>query len=236
MIQIDLDKILHQRIIDKCIPLYQEGQFSQAANESMKQVELAVKEKAGIREKLYGTNLVKQLFGSGRSIKLICPLEMDLQEQCESLFKGAFSYYRNYAAHDGSRINEIICIRIMVLASELLDIIGASNISFKEIGGVKGLIKKGVFDDELQISDLLSFLSSQVFPHDIFDGMWEILAEMGYTERQFQALFDLELMEYKFEIKDHSITGEPADYDTFGWFELTSIGQEALDHIQNSIK
>lgn len=236
MIQIDLDNILHQRIVDKCIPLFQDGYFSQAAFESMKQVELAIKEKTEIREKLFGKKLVNKIFGSGKNIKLIVPFGAELQAQAESLFEGAFSYYRNYTAHDGSKINETICIRIMVLASELLDIIGASNISFKEIGGVKGLIKKGIFDDKLQISDLLSFLSSQVFPHDIFDGMWENLAKIGYTERQFQALFDLELIEYKFEIKDHSITGEPADYDTFGWFKLTPIGQKALDRIQNSIK
>jgi len=43
-VELDLDTILHQRIIDKCMSLYQAGQFSCAALESMKQVELALKE------------------------------------------------------------------------------------------------------------------------------------------------------------------------------------------------
>ena len=232
-IKIELDKILHQRIIDKCILLYKDGHFSPAALESMKQVELALKEKAGIKEKLFGVRLVDKLFGSGKSIKLTIPLGAELQEQGKSLFKGAFSYYRNYAAHDGSKINEVICIRIMVLASELLDLIAASSISFEEIGGVRGLIEQGIFDDESQMSNLLSFLSSQVYPHEVFDGMFEDLYERGYTDHQYQSVFDLGLIEYKDEIRDNSFSGEPADLDTFGWLELTPIGQMVLNQVQN---
>ena len=233
MIKIDLDKILHQRIIDKSLSLYQDGYFSHAALESMKQVELALKEKTGIKEKLFGVRLVNQLFGSGKGIKLKIPLGTDLQEQGKLLFNGAFSYYRNYAAHDGSKIDEVICIRIMVLASELLDIINASPISFEEIGGVKGLIERGIFNEESQISDLLSFLSSQVFPHEVFDGLFEDLAERGYTDQQYQAIFDLGRIEYRRKISEHSLSGEPADLDGFGCFELTPMGQMVLDQIQN---
>ena len=46
-VEFGLDTILHQRIIDKCMPLYKDGHFSSAAFESMKQVELALKEKSG---------------------------------------------------------------------------------------------------------------------------------------------------------------------------------------------
>ncbi len=43
MTKIDLDELLHQRIIDKRKSLYDDGHFPQAALESMKQVELAIK-------------------------------------------------------------------------------------------------------------------------------------------------------------------------------------------------
>lgn len=132
MIKIDLDKILHQRIIDKCLSLYQDGYFPHAAFESRKQVELALKEKTDIKEKLFGARLINQIFGSGKGIKLKNPLGDDLQEQKKSFFNGTFSYYRNYAAHDGSKIDEVMCIRIMVIASNLLDIINASAISFED--------------------------------------------------------------------------------------------------------
>ncbi|HUV02445.1 MAG TPA: TIGR02391 family protein [Desulfobacteria bacterium] len=234
MTKIDIDKLLHQRIIDECKSLYEDGHFPQAALESMKQVELALKEKAEIGENLFGKRLVDQLFGSGKSIKLKIPLGDELQEQAKLLFKGAFSYYRNYAAHDGSKIDETICIRVMVLASELLDLIGASSISFTEIGGVKGLIEKGIFDDESQIADLLSFLSSQVFPYETFDGMFEDLAERGYSDQQYQAVFDLDLVEYHSEMRNHGFPGEPADWDTFGWLELTTQGRKVLAQIRKS--
>jgi len=234
MTKIDLDELLHQRIIDKCKSLYEDGHFPQAALESMKQVELAIKEKTGIGEKLFGVRLVNQVFGSEKGIKLKIPLGDELQKHAKTLFEGAFSYYRNYAAHDGSKIDETICIRVMVLASELLDLIGASSISFTEIGGVKGLIKQGIFDDESQIADLLSVLSSQEFPFEIFDGMFEDLAERGYSDRQYQAVFDLDLVEYHTKMRIHDFPGEPTERDIFGWLELTPMGRKVLAQIRKS--
>lgn len=234
MTMIDLDELLHQRIIDKCKSLYEDGHFPQAALESMKQVELAIKEKTGIGEKLFGVRLVNQVFGSEKGIKLKIPLGDELQKHAKTLFEGAFSYYRNYAAHDGSKIDETICIRVMVLASELLDLIGASSISFTEIGGVKGLIKQGIFDDESQIADLLSVLSSQEFPFEIFDGMFEDFAERGYSDRQYQAVFDLDLVEYHSEMRNHGFPGEPTEWDIFGRLELTPMGRKVLAQIRKS--
>lgn len=234
MTKIDIDKWLHQRIIDKCKSLYKDGHFPQAALESMKQVELALKEKVEIEEKLFGARLVNRLFGSGKGIKLKIPLGDELQEQAKSLFKGAFSYYRNYAAHDGSKIDETICIRVMVLASELLDLIGASSISFAEIGGVKGLIKQGIFDDELQIADLLCLLSPQSFIDEDYSGLFEDLAIGGYSDSQYQAIFDLDLAELRSKIGTHEFPGYPADFDKIEWFELTPMGRKILNQIRKS--
>lgn len=89
-VEVDLDTILHQRIIDKCMSLYQDGHFSCAALESMKQVELALKEISRTCEKktcekitgkkrtggnLSGVNLVEKLLESKDGIKLTLPLD-----------------------------------------------------------------------------------------------------------------------------------------------------------------
>ena len=60
--KIDLNNLLHPRIIDKSISLYKDGYFPQAAMVAMKQVEIAFKEKAGIEdeEKLFGVRLYIQ--------------------------------------------------------------------------------------------------------------------------------------------------------------------------------
>ncbi|AKJ38578.1 TIGR02391 family protein [Methanosarcina barkeri] len=249
-VELDLDTILHQRIIDKCMSLYQAGQFSCAALESMKQVELALKEISRTREKKTcekitgkkrtggnpsGVKLVETLLESKDGIKLTFPLDDESQKHACTLFKGAFQYYRNYAAHDGSNINKVICIRVMVLASEILDLIGASSISFTEIGGVEGLIDHGIFATESQIIALLSFLSSQVCPYECFEGLFEDLYERGYTDHQFQSVFDLGLIEYKHKIINYSLPGEPVDLDTFGWFELTDLGYMVLKNECDSI-
>ena len=236
MIKVDLDKLLHQRIITKCKSLYENGHYPQAAFESMKQVELALKEKTETEDgkKLFGSRLVNQLFGSKKGIKLNVSLGDEMQKQAKLLFEGAFSYYRNYAAHDGNKIDGIICFRIMILASELLDIIGASVINFKEIGGVKGLIEQKIFENEMQLYKLLSILSSQIFPDETFDGMFEELAESGFSDQHYQAVFDLGLVEYHEDLSDHNVHGETINSDIFGWFELTSEGRKILAQIQNS--
>lgn len=232
-VEFGLDTILHQRIIDKCMPRYKDGQFFDAAYRSMNQVELALKEKSGTGKKLFGKRLVEAVFGSKDGIKIIIPLADDLQEDALELFKGAFRYYRNYTAHKDNEINNVSCIRIMVLASELLDLIGASSISFTEIGGVKGLIKHGIFAEESQITDLLSFLSSQSCPDECFDGLFEDLYERGFTDHQFQSVFDLGLIEYKYKTMDYIFPKKPLDLDTFGWFELTPMGHMVLNKNKN---
>lgn len=235
--KIDLNNLLHPRIIDKSISLYKDGYFPQAAMAAMKQVELAFKEKAGVedQEKLFGARLYEKYLGSGKSIKLKVPLGDNLQKEAKEVFKSVSSYYRNYLAHkEGNKVGKIICTRILIIASELLDFINASSISFTEIGGVKGLVKQGIFENESQLSNLLSFLSSQVFPHEAFDGMFEDLTREDYTKTQYEAAFDLGFIEYHNEIKDHSFPGEPEDWYEFGWIELTPLGRKVITQIKNS--
>jgi len=235
--KIELDIFLHPRILKKCISLYKNGFFPDAAFNAMKQVELAFKEKVGIEDEkqLFGARLYEKILGSGKSIKLKVPLGDELQKEAKELFKSVSSYYRNYLAHkEGNKVDKIICTRILIIASELLDLINASSISFTEIGGAEGLIKQGIFENESQLSNLLSFLSSQVFPHEAFNGMFEGLAERGYTKTQYQIIFDLDLVEYHSEIRNHSSPGELEDWDDFGWIELTPQGRKILAQIQNS--
>jgi hypothetical protein len=93
------------------------------------------------------------------------------------------------------------------------------------------LIKHHIFAEESQITDLLSFLSSQACPDDCFDGLFEDLYERGYTDHQFQSVFDLGLIEYKKTY--HNIINKPPDLETLGWFELTPIGQAVLNKNKN---
>lgn len=84
----------------------------------------------------------------------------------------------------------------MVLASELLDLIGASDLSFEDVGGVAGLIKTNVFQSKENLHKLLSLLDNYTIPDDAVDGYSEDLAFNGFSEAQVQAIIEVGLIEY----------------------------------------
>ncbi|OIP37557.1 hypothetical protein AUJ95_08005 [Candidatus Desantisbacteria bacterium CG2_30_40_21] len=207
------------------------------AFEAMTQVELALKEKSGAKNK-FGVNLAISLFGENKGIKgikLCVPFGEEMQKKAEVLFQGAFSYYRNYAAHDGSKIDNRICLRVMILASELLDLIGASSQSFVDVGEVPGLIQTGVFSDREQLHKLLCFLGrGHIFPDYEGDGFYEDLAYEGFSDTQVQAVIDTGLVEYITQPYTPSKLDRLSPYDPpppeeLGWFELTKLGKEILE-------
>ncbi|HEC35592.1 MAG TPA: TIGR02391 family protein [Anaerolineae bacterium] len=229
-----LESLLHPRILSHCQELYTSGHYKHAALEAMTQVELALKEKSGV-ENRYGVNLVTSVFGTGKGIKLRVPFGEKMQKHAEALFRGAFSYYRNYAAHDGSEINEQTCARVMILASELLDLIGASAVSFADVGGLPGLIKAGIFPDEKSVLELLNILQGWVLPDDVADGLYEHLMTNGFTDTQVHAVIDVDLIEYISEdyyIPIELIHERDTLPSTLGRFELTELGKKVVASLE----
>jgi len=151
-------------------------------------VELALKEKSGVKNKLYGVNLCKSLFGTGKSIKLRVPFGDEMQLPAEEFFKAAFSYYRNYTVHDGSLVDRAACLRVMVLASELLNLIGASAVSYADVGGISGLVTSGIFKDEDSVRRLLFLLPKYPVIDNGMDGLYEELSSMGLGDDSIQAV------------------------------------------------
>lgn len=238
------EKYLSPRIVKHCLPVWNDGHYKHATHEAMIQVEQALKEKGLIQKgsNIFGHTLISNLFGSGDKVKttrLRVPLGEELQQQAEKYFQGVFSYYRNYIAHDGSQIDERIGFRVMIIASELLDLIDASSLSFSDIGGVKGLISIGEFASEQQIVDVLQYLEPQFLPDGIVDGLFEeLLEKFGFGDRQLGALFELDLIRY-FEDDYVPSTEERQEVwnrfsppDTLAHFEITDLGWEFIKKIQ----
>jgi hypothetical protein len=156
------------------LSLWKDGYYKHAAFESMTQVEQALKEKGLVtnKSKVYGHTLISNLLGlNGKSVKLRIQLGDDLQSQAEEFFKGVFGYYRNYVAHDGSKIDKTIGLRVMIIASELLDMIDASYLSFADLGGIDGLIKIGEFSRTMDKEKLASIL------HELRVGLAQCLGD-----------------------------------------------------------
>ncbi|TAD78746.1 MAG: TIGR02391 family protein [Oscillatoriales cyanobacterium] len=225
---INFESLLHPRILEHCKKLYLDAHYKYAALEAMTQVELALKEKSDTQDK-FGVNLVTNLFGNGKGIKLRVPFGDEMQKQAETLFKGAFVYYRNYCAHDGRKIDDQTCLRVMVLASELLDLIGASKLSFADVGGIEGLIKVGVFSNKEDIVNLLCILDGFNLPDDDLDWLEDTLLERGYTFSQIEPLIDTGLIEYtsqRYVVPIELLDIRDTLPDTIGWFQLTELGKK----------
>ncbi|HXB20830.1 MAG TPA: TIGR02391 family protein [Candidatus Solibacter sp.] len=226
-----VERLLHPRIATHCLLRYRDGYYKDAAAEAMTQVERAIKEKAGTSgtPKLCGVTLVKNVFG-GSGIKLRVPFGPHMQEPAQKFLEGAFSYYRNYAVHEGEGINELGCLRILVVASDLLDLVGATTRSFADIGGVSGLISTGIFVAEKQVHGILSFLDKNVLPEETCDGFYENLYDKGFTEGQLKAMIDFGLVEYHVE----PVNDPENDTDSVGVFTLTPLGRNVWSDLTPS--
>lgn len=237
----NLEELLSPRIFKNCWQLYLDKYYKHAAHEAMTQVELALKEKKVVKDVKFGRKLITSLFTTNdpnsQYVKLRVPLGEDLQQDAKDLFKGAFAYYRNYSAHDGSNICQKTCLRVMLIASELLDLIDASYLSFSDIGGVPGLIENSVFENEEDVAWLLEYLSKSIVLFQDYGAFYtELFMERGLNEHHVQALIDLDLVRYQ----------ENTHYPTFeefqlginetdiGFFVVTDLGKQFLEKIQQA--
>ena len=108
----------------------------------------------------------------------------------------------------------------MVLASELLDLISASNRSFEGIGGIDGIIKVEIFKNAQEFKDFLDFhLGQQLIEADYSDYEFEFEAK-GFNEIQREAMYDFGFLRYDEQ--------ETAIDENAGIFESTLVGEFEL--------
>lgn len=150
-----------------------------------------------------------------------------MRNEARALFRAAFAYYRNYAAHDGTRIRKTVAARIMVLASELLDLLDASSRSLEIEGGPEGLVDHGHFEEAGDFSRFLDFLDGRSYPEDTFDGLLESLATQGFDWDQIHLAKELGLVNERIVYPENDEYGE--------WitvFELTELGRQILESLR----
>jgi hypothetical protein len=232
-----IQKLLSPRIVKNCLPLFENGHFRHAAREAMVQVETALRQKGKVENIQFGAQLIGNLFAGKQGVRLRVPFGEDLQTQAEQYFKGVFSYYRNYVAHDGSRIDEKIALRILIIASELLELIDASELTLTDAGGVQGLVRIGELGNSERLGRPLKLLDNYHMPESTYDGLYESLAESGFGEAELEAVIELNLVEMhsaEFETPINQLSDET---EIVEWFELTELGRETLQSLdgENSI-
>jgi uncharacterized protein (TIGR02391 family) len=223
---------LSPRIQKHCLKLWQDEHYRHAAREAVVQVELALKEKGMVQDGRFGKTLIDSLFtvgGKHKTIKLRVPLGDDLQGQAKNYFSSVFAYYRNYLAHDGSKVDRNSALRILVLASELLDLIDASALSYADLGGIEGLLKSVVFESEYQLLGVLKTCDGYALPGHDADGLRETIFEAyGAWDEHLDAVLELDLVRYndiEFDVPDYGV-------EEGGWLEVTTLGKQFIEEIE----
>jgi hypothetical protein len=224
--EIDSDLLLHPRVRKHCEKPFSQRLFRCALSEAMLQVELALKEISETDGHL-GFSFASALKG----VPLRVPFGPAKEREARELCKSIRGYYRNYVMHDGREVDEITCIRGMVHASEVLDMLGATPSSLRDLGGLPGVVRKAGFSDAEGLFALLRFLDERVLPGEIVDGFFEDLAIAGYSDEQFHAVIEAGLVEYSVhdvEVPEAARDAWEPSIETVGWFQLTPLGRRLL--------
>ncbi len=187
--QIDISTYLNPKINHHCLLLFENKHFTECAHTAMKQVEINLNKKVGINRFALAATTIKTMFSSGKGVRLRVPLGKNQQKNAKVLFKGAFKYYRNYTAHNQEHIDDKIALRVMVLASELLDLLDCCTLDLEELGGVDEIINIFQIQNKNRLNQLLTFIDGQYIIEDISDGLFEDLASnlRSISFRQFTA-------------------------------------------------
>lgn len=214
-----IEEVLHPRVEKYCLDLLRKGYYQHASLEAMKQVEIALRDLALAPPGLVGIKLVKWFFGGKGPVIIQDRLGENSREAAQKLLESSFKYYRNYAAHDGTEIDRITAIRILVLASELLDLVSASPRSLNNEGGVEGLVRTDMFNSASHLVDALRFYDDSVWG-EAMDDYFEKLADRDLGQEHLKLFLELDLVNLETRAMEND------EICTF--FTLTPAGQQAL--------
>ena len=227
--ELDFWSMVHESIVKVAKDKFEDGYPADAVESSFKEINARVKEilrnKTG--KELDGASLMNNAFSEKSPVIVLADLSTEtgrnIQKGFMQIFAGAMTGIRNPHAHENIPISRERATHFIFLASLLMHKLDCT-----------GLIEQSIFDDESQLSDLLSFLSSQFFIDETFDGMFEELAERGYSDQQYQSVFDSGLVEYHEEVgwRDDGVSGGSLVWGDIGRLELTPEGQKVLDTYQ----
>lgn len=221
-----MEEVLHPRITQRSGKLFADCHYADACHRAFEEVASAIKEKTGL--KTYGRRLQTTLRVKGTGLKLRSSFGDNVQQAAASYFDGAFAYYRNYAAHEGEKIDRASCLRGLVVASELLELVGASDLSFTEIGGLQGLLDVGAFESVHDVVQFVQFMDGQWIADDVTDGFCEGLVTNGWTDTQMRAVIDVGLVDYEVSDLPCDPQTNPDGFGKMGFFSITPLGEEAI--------
>lgn len=116
-------EVLHPTITQKVWPSFLRGDYDAAVFLALKEVEVHVREAAGLGAELYGVSLVRKAFDPAAGSLTDTSALPGEREALSSLFAGAIGSYKNPHSHRRVSIDAIEAVEIIVLASHLFRIV-----------------------------------------------------------------------------------------------------------------
>jgi uncharacterized protein (TIGR02391 family) len=228
---LEIREYLNPKIEHHCLRLFENGHYPECAHTAMKQVELNLNKKLGIVGYEPTTKTIWDKFSKGKGIRLKVPFGEEQQENAKLLFQGAFKYYRNYSAHQDTNITKETAVRIMLISSELLDLLDACYLSIDELGGIEEIKRVLEIKDDERLEELLTFIDGQWIADDACDGFFEDLYKKGFGTNHYDKLFELNLVSYELGPYEPS-EDELYPPEEIGFFGLTVLGKEVVEAIR----
>lgn len=119
-----LHTLLHPKIIERCLRLYEDGHYQSAVFDAMKVIEIEVRNKLKSSEKLYGVDLIGFAFG-GDNPRMLLRSEKKEHDAARGLFMGAVTLMRNPLGHkfldETDQIKALECLSFASLLMRMLD-------------------------------------------------------------------------------------------------------------------
>lgn len=234
--EIDSKEFLNPVIMHHCLCLFENEHYSECALTAMKQVEMNLNKKVGIAGYKPAAKTITEMFSDGKGVRLKVPFGEKEQENAKWLFYGAFKYYRNYSAHDGANITKANALRIMMIASELLDLLDVCYLNLDELGGLEEIRRILRVKDDAQLQELLTYLAGQWVPDDAFDGVFEGLYKRGFDDYQFEKVCELGLLYYESKPYEPVDENDILEWSEIGFYRLSDLGKEVIERIEKRVE
>lgn len=233
----ELSEFIHQRLQSKAIKLFEDKYYTESAKEALLQVEVALKEKFPFEhDAITAVQFIDKYFIDDKKaikdnrIKLLC--KYGEQGKLKLFFNGVFSHYRNNLNHKDIDLNKIESFRILIISSELLDLIDTSQISYLGDNKLDGLIKMNIFKDKQEFVSFMEFIDGQYIIDYACNGFFEDLYNSGFNDEQYEAVLGYGLVSFDVSKIDHS--NDTNDFDSIndeiGFFNLTELGKKELEN------
>ncbi len=117
-------EFLHPQIAQKVWSAFIRGEYDTAVFQAFKEVEVAVRTKAGLSADLLGVKVMRTAFSSEDGSLSDMTVEKGEREAIQNLFAGAIGTYKNPHSHrDCALTDPIEAVEIIMLASHLLKIV-----------------------------------------------------------------------------------------------------------------